>query len=251
MVKRFIRKQLNKAGYDIIKNQPPVEWPADFDEIHKEIIKKVIPYTMTSPERIYGLIESVRYITANKIEGAIVECGVWKGGSMLAIAESLLKSNSVSRHLFLYDTFEGMPPPSRNDISYNNKHAQTLLDENNNKEESVIWAYSTLETVKKTMALSSYPQNKIHYIKGKVEESIPATLPGPIALLRLDTDWYESTKHEMIHLYPKLVKGGVLLIDDYGFWKGARKAIDEYISENKIQILLNRLDYTGRIGIKI
>ena len=87
-------------------------------------------------------------------------------------------------------------------------------------------------------------------MKGKVEDSIPQTLPGKIALLRLDTDWYESTAHELKHLYPLLVPGGVIIIDDYGHWEGARKAVDEYIEANKLPLLLNRIDYTGRIGIK-
>ena len=77
---------------------------------------------------------------------------------------------------------------------------------------------------------------------------IPKYLPGEIALLRLDTDWYKSTQHELIHLYPLLVGSGVLIIDDYGHWQGAKKAVDEYFSDKKI--LLNRIDYTGRISIK-
>lgn len=100
------------------------------------------------------------------------------------------------------------------------------------------------------MALSHYPTQNIHYIKGKVEDTIPQNAPDQIALLRLDTDWYESTKHELVHLFPRLVKGGVLIIDDYGYWKGARKAVDEYIEENNLQILLSRMDETGRIAIK-
>ena len=80
---------------------------------------------------------------------------------------------------------------------------------------------------------------------------MPGYLPSGIALLRLDTDWYESTKHELEHLYPLLVSGGVIIIDDYGHWKGAKKAVDEYIKDNNLPLLLNRIDYTGRIGIKL
>jgi O-methyltransferase len=207
-------------------------------------------FTMTSQERIFGLIEAVKYIIGNKIEGDIVECGVWKGGSMLAAAETLLKFENSKRHLYLYDTFEGMSEPTELDISFNNEKANHLLNADKDKEKNLIWAFSSLETVKQTMSMLDYPSDNIHYIKGKVEETIPATLPEKIAILRLDTDWYESTKHELIHLFPRLVKGGVLIIDDYGFWKGARKAVDEYIVENKIQILLNRLDNTGRVGVK-
>jgi hypothetical protein len=100
------------------------------------------------------------------------------------------------------------------------------------------------------MAMTNYPQDKLNYVVGKVEDTIPETLPRKIALLRLDTDWYESTLHELNHLYPLLTEGGVLIIDDYGHWQGAKKAVDEYIEKNKLKILLNRIDYTGRIAIK-
>lgn len=250
MIKAFIRKQLHKRGYDIVKlNQ--VRWPIDFEERHKRIIEKVRPYTMTSPERIFGLLEAVNYIVRNNIEGSIVECGVWKGGSMLAVAEALSENNDSGRDLYLYDTFEGMSEPSEHDRDFANQKAEALLDTNRNKEENLVWAFSTLDTVKHTMSLGNYPERKIQYVKGKVEDTIPSTLPDKIALLRLDTDWYESTRHELEHLFPRLVKGGVLIIDDYGFWKGARKAVDEYINAMKIPVLLNRLDDTGRIAVKL
>lgn len=251
MIKEFIRKQFIKRGYDIVKINNSRQWPIDFDLDHKRIIEKVSPYTMTSPERIFGLIEAVKHLVKNNIQGDIVECGVWKGGSMLAVAETLVEKNEMHRELYLYDTYEGMSTPTEHDVNYTEEKAKDLLSIDQNKEENVVWAYSALNTVKQTMALSLYPENKIHYIKGKVEDTIPSVLPQKISLLRLDTDWYESTKHELTHLYPRLVTGGVLIIDDYGFWKGARKAVDEYILENKIQILLNRLDDTGRIAVKL
>jgi len=249
MIRDFIRKQLIKRGYDIIKLKQSQPHPVDFEEIHKKIIQKVQPFTMTSQERIFGLVEAVRYLATNGIQGDIVECGVWRGGSMLAIADVLSEMNDTTHELYLFDTFEGMPPPGENDTSFNKK-AEELLLTDVDKTEDLIWAYSSLESVKQTMSLTSYPQNKIHYIKGKVEDTIPLKQIDQICLLRLDTDWYESTKHELVHLFPKLIKGGVLIIDDYGFWQGARKAVDEYFTENKIQILLNRLDATGRIAIK-
>ncbi|MFL5739004.1 MAG: TylF/MycF/NovP-related O-methyltransferase [Flavisolibacter sp.] len=251
MLRRFIRKQLNKQGFDIIKTNKARQWPQDFDELHRSIIQKSEPFTMTSPERMFGLIEAVKYIQNNNIEGDIVECGVWKGGSMLAIAETLTRLNENNRKLFLYDTFEGMPPPSEADVSHMNQKAEDLLKTNEDKETNTVWAYSTLDTVKQTMMLSGYPEQKIQYVRGKVEETIPEVIPQKIALLRLDTDWYESTRHELIHLFPLLARGGVLIIDDYGYWKGARKAVDEYIASNHIRILLNRMDDTGRIAIKL
>ena len=247
----LIRKLFNKSGYDITRIHKEKTWPVDFEDWHKIIIQKAEPFTMTSRERMYGLIEAVKYIVHHNIEGDVVECGVWRGGSMLATAEALEHFNSTSRNLYLYDTYEGMPPPTDDDVSYADEKAEKMLKNEKDKEDSHIWATSSLERVKQTLSLSNYPSNLVHYIKGKVEDTIPGTIPQRIALLRLDTDWYESTKHELIHLYPRLVKGGVLIIDDYGFWKGARKAVDEYFRENNVQILLNRMDDTGRIAVKM
>jgi O-methyltransferase len=233
-----------------IKRIKPKPLPADFEDLHRKVVDRVQPFTMTSPERLFGLIEAIKYLHKNNISGDIVECGVWKGGSMMAVATVLKDLNDLDRNLFLYDTFEGMSAPTENDIAVTGEAAAAQLEKDHNKETNLVWAYSPLEEVKQNIESTNYPAQRIHYIKGKVEDTIPATMPGEIALLRLDTDWYESTKHEMIHLFPKLKKGGVLIIDDFGHWEGAKKAIVEYIEENKIQILLNRLDETGRIAIK-
>lgn len=242
MIKKIYRKIIDR-----LDNAP--KFPADFEEDHKRICERVAAYTMTSKERVFSLVEAVKYINRYNIEGDIVECGVWKGGSMLAIAETLENLNDNKRRLFLYDTFEGMPPPTSVDETFSGEDANELLNQDNSKK-GLIWAYSSLPTVKKTMELSKYPAHLINYVVGKVEDTIPKNLPQKIALLRLDTDWYESTRHELIHLFPLLVPGGVLIIDDYGFWKGARKAVDEYFKEYKVPILLGRIDDTGRIAIK-
>jgi hypothetical protein len=226
-------------------------FPPDFEKFHIDIITKVRPYTMTSNERLYGLIEAVKYIVHNNIEGDFVECGVWKGGSMMAIAETLVQLGITNKQLYLYDTFAGMTAPTEEDVDLMERDAASQLQQQQNiKTESVVWAYSGLDEVKSNISKINYPSNNIHFIEGDILKTIPANLPGKTALLRLDTDWYESTKHEMEHLYSLLVSKGVLIIDDYGFWKGSRKAVDEYLAANKISILLNRMDETGRIAIK-
>ena len=99
---------------------------------------------------------------------------------------------------------------------------------------------------------TGYPEEKIHFVQGRVEETIPASAPDSISLLRLDTDWYESTKHELVHLFPRLSPSGVIIIDDYGHWKGCRKAVDEYFDTgDHPQLLLNRVDYSCRIAVKV
>jgi hypothetical protein len=251
-MKNIIRKVLRAFNYDIVKFKTNLntEFPSDFSDDHIKIINKAKPFTMTSNERLFALIEAIKYITKNKIQGDIVECGVWKGGSMLAAAECLIQQNDKSRNLYLYDTYEGMSEPSELDETYYNEKAESLLSSNTDRSKNLVWAYSALDEVKNTMSLSSYSPDLIHYVKVKVEDTIPNIIPKKIALLRLDTDWYESTKHEMEHLFPLLQNGGVLIIDDYGHWKGARKAIDEYFIKYPSPFLLNRIDETGRMGIK-
>ncbi|HVU56201.1 MAG TPA: TylF/MycF/NovP-related O-methyltransferase [Puia sp.] len=250
-MKKWLGGQIEKhLGYTVTKKGKPKSLPPDFDPIHSAIYDKVKHNTMTSPERIYSLLEAVRYIETNQIPGAIVECGVWKGGSMMSVAEMLLHLGKPSRELYLYDTFEGMSAPEEIDKTYAGQSATELLAKDSNKERNDVWAYSTLETVQKGMHSTGYPQEKIHYVKGKVEDTIPSAIPSQIAILRLDTDWYESTRHELVHLYPLLSKAGVLILDDYGHWAGARKAVDEYFAEHKQPLLLNRIDETGRIAVK-
>ena len=260
-VKNLVKDYLKKLGFDVVKysqaeelNNNDVtqkEFPPDFDKEEIDIIREASPYTMTSPERIYALIQSVRYISKNNIDGDIVECGVWKGGSMMAAALTLSQIKDNNRHLYLFDTFEGMTEPTEKDLDYKGHSASTLLENSVKSDESSVWCYATLETVEETLQKTGYDREKLHFIKGKVEQTIPDKAPQNISILRLDTDWYESTRHELIHLFPRLSTGGVIIIDDYGFWKGSRLASDEYISQNNIKILFNRIDQAGRIGIKL
>lgn len=246
---RLVKKVLAAFNLELIVTGKADERYFDFEDIHKTIWNDVRNNTMTSKERIFGLIEAVKYVNKYNIEGAIVECGVWRGGSMMAVAKTLKSLNDTSRQLYLYDTYEGMTEPTAVDENVLTGSAKKILSKEN-KSTSRVWAYSALETVQQGMNSTGYPADNIHYIQGKVEDTIPGNVPEKIALLRLDTDWYESTKHELIHLFPRLQKGGVLIIDDYGFWKGSRKATDEYIAETNMQILLCRMDSTGRIAIK-
>jgi hypothetical protein len=110
---------------------------------------------------------------------------------------------------------------------------------------------ASLDDVREAVLGVGYPEERIHFVEGPVEQTVPEHAPTEIALLRLDTDWYASTKHELIHLYPRLETGGVLIIDDYGYWQGARQATDEYIAENDVPLLLNRIDVGARIAVKL
>lgn len=247
MIKAAVHKALRTFGLDMVRHRPNAEaYPPDFRSDELDIIRKVQPWTMTSAERIYALIQAVRYVSANGIPGAVVECGVWKGGSIAAAARTLLQLRDVNRDLYLFDTFEGMSEPTSRDFDYSGKQASDLLRE----ESRFKCADAPLATVKKVVYETGYPKDKIHFVSGKVEQTIPASAPDSISLLRLDTDWYESTKHELVHLFPRLAARGAIIIDDYGHWEGARQACEEYFAENHVPILLNRIDYTSRIGLK-
>lgn len=244
MLKKTVRGIINRLGYNLVKKVDSL--PGDFDKETIDTYILVKEYTMTSAERISSLCNAVRYLVKNDIAGDIVECGVWRGGSTMAAIDTLIKVGDTAREVYLYDTFEGMSEPSELDkTSFSGTSAAYLLEQYPD-----VKCVSTLEEVQHNVGNLKYPTQLIHYVKGKVEETIPGTIPAKIALLRLDTDWFESTRHELEHLYPLLVPGGVLIIDDYGHWEGARKAVDDYIAGNKLPLLLNRIDYTGRIAVK-
>ena len=250
-IKYTIRSFFFRLGYDI-KPRFNHESLADFENEYLEIINSVKNYTLTSPERMAALINSIQYIVKNQISGNIVECGVWRGGSMMLVAKVLLAMKKTEYDLYLFDTFEGTTKPSKHDLDY---LGNSMLDVWNKEfEGKKILPDSSdfvpLEEVKKNLFSTGYPKEKIHFIQGNVEDTIPKNAPEKISLLRLDTDWYKSTKHELNNLFPRLTPGGILIIDDYGQFQGSKKAVDEYFDENKIPSFLFRIDYTGRLCVK-
>ena len=250
-VRPKLKRLARSLGIESSRARRARSLPADFDEPTRRVIAAVNEYTMTGPERVQALVNAARYIVANGIEGDFVECGVWRGGSSMAVALTFKELGDVGRELYLYDTYEGMNAPTEHDVELDGKRADVTFADRRLSDDSSDWCRSPLDEVEQNLASTGYPRAKLHFVKGKVEDTIPAEMPnGAIALLRLDTDWYESTRHELEHLYPRLVRGGVLVIDDYGHWAGARKAVDDYIAEHKLCLLLNRVDYTARIAVK-
>jgi O-methyltransferase len=246
--RNILRNKLRATGYDIVRYQ---QTPIDVEKSVAETIREVRPYTLTSVHRLVALCEAVQYVVCNQIPGDIVECGVWKGGSMMAVARTLIQASDQNRHLYLFDTYEGMTSPSDRDISVQGELALDLLGQEDKTDANSVWCVSSLDEVRRAVGNVGYDPSKVHFVKGRVEETLPMMAPERISLLRLDTDWYESTRHEMEHLFPRLAKGGVLIVDDYGYWQGARRAVDEYIEENRLQILLHRIDETGRCAVKL
>jgi hypothetical protein len=227
------------------KGKRPVKLPSDYDEETRQIWEAVRDRTMTRHERVEFLIRAVRYVHRQSVPGAVVECGVWRGGSMLTVAHTLLRLGASDRDLYLFDTFEGMTEPTERDIRITQgKHADELLAARGPG--PMAWArpgkfVATLDDVREGFAALDYPQDRVHLIPGRVEDTVPQHAPDGISILRLDTDWYESTKHELAHLYQRLAPGGVLIIDDYGTWHGAKEATDEFLHDTGEPLLLTRV----------
>lgn len=243
-MKRLAQKIIRHLGYDIVR----YNFAPDITTQQQRIFARSRPYTLTSFERMAALSSAITHISEKSIPGDIVECGVWRGGSMMLAALTLLDLGEDSRHLHLYDTYEGMSKPTDFDKSHDGVSAQSQLD--GDPAMTDVGCLAALDDVKKNLHSTSYPAERIHFIQGKVEDTIPSHMPQQIALLRLDTDWYESTRHELEHLYPLLSPGGIMIIDDYGHWEGARKAVDEYFLKHPESTYLHRIDYTGRLLMK-
>jgi len=252
-MKALLKKLFRSLGYDIVPHrwsEVPVYKNMGFDEGFSELLIQCQKFTMTSDEKMFALHRATKYLSANNISGDIVECGVAAGGSMMMAALSMLAVRDTARTLWLYDTFAGMPKPTHWDVNYRGDLAESqwVSSERDGHND---WCYFALDTVRENMSKTGYPVNQVRYVKGKVEDTIPGEMPEKIALLRLDTDWYESSKHELEHLYPRLCEGGVLLIDDYGHWEGCRKATDDYFADSgRRKPLFNRIDRLGVLAIK-
>jgi hypothetical protein len=250
------RGYIRRFGVDFVRYVPSARddaggpLPRDFGPELVDTIRAVEQATMTSAERLAALVSSVEWIERRRLSGAVVECGVWRGGSMMVAARTLLGLGNGSRDLYLYDTFAGMTEPEEVDLHYDGRTAEQAMAENDPSAKSMSeWCNASLDVVRRNLESTGYPAERIHYIEGPVEETIPGTLPGSIALLRLDTDFYSSTRRELEHLYPLVVSGGVVIIDDYGAWQGARRAVDEFLLD-KPEIYLHRIDVTGRMFFK-
>jgi hypothetical protein len=238
---------LARANFELIVKPPPEVLEPEFEGY----LARCAQYTMTSDERMYSVFQASRYAAQAGIEGDIVECGVWRGGSSMMSALTLLAHESNrDRRFWLYDTFEGMPEPGANDFGLHGEDPAAEWQRNQRGDFNE-WCFAPLDDVRRNVLSTGLAPERIELVQGMVEETIPERVPERISLLRLDTDWYESSYHELSHLFPRLTRGGVLILDDYGHWGGVRKAVDQYLKEHGIKLLLHRIDYAGRLAIKI
>jgi len=249
-------RRLRGGAQEPVEQQPQQDAIAKtLDPFEADVVERTLKMSITSRPRILAIIDSVRYIVQRDIPGAFAECGVWRGGSVVAMILTLQEQGVTDRDIYLYDTFEGMTAPTEVDTSPLDPPAMETWKEAEAKGGRA-WEYYfdrevfNEDMVRENVLSTGYPTERVHFVRGKVEDTIPGTVPDRLALLRLDTDWYESTHHELVHLYPLVTPGGVLIIDDYGHWDGSRRAVDEYFSGQADPLLLSRIDYTGRIAIK-
>ena len=237
-MKYAVQRLANRLGYRITRLYGP-----DLSPGLKEAIVAARPYTTTQTDAIVALHDAVQHVVRAGVPGALVECGVWKGGSLLVIGRTLVELGVTDRDLYGFDTFSGMPPASEKDVRYDGTSGVDASAMN-------LDVAPSAERVRDLVLTSGIAAERLHLVSGRVEQTIPDSAPEQIALLRLDTDWYESTRHELEHLYPRLSPGGILIIDDYGHWEGARQATDEYLGQLERQPFLARVDYTVRIAVK-
>jgi len=224
------RRDVDRAGH------------ADLDEGTRAILERVRPFTLTPPDRVAALCGAVDYLVDHTVPGAFVECGLWKGGSLMAAALRLVQRSSTSRDLIGFDTFAGMTDPTAEDVDFAGVRQQPQGPG------AQLPVNAGLEAVTANLRSTGYPAARIRLEAGDVLETVPARAPEQIALLRLDTDWYASTRHELEHLWPRLAVGGVVILDDYGHYQSARRAADEFFAGTRV--FLQRVDYTARMAVR-
>lgn len=249
----LIDAALARAGWRLSRLPAPGELGRthpDLEPAFAELHATCASYTMTSVERMYALWQAVRHVVAADVPGDIVECGVWRGGSSMLAAMTLLQAGDTERRVHLFDTFAGMSEPTARDVDVSGAVMTDEWERHRDDSRSPILARAGIDDVRANLRRTGFPASRLEFVEGPVEETVPACAPERIAVLRLDTDWYESTRHELEHLWDRLTPGGVLIVDDYGHWAGAREAVDEFMAGLDNAPACWRVDYTGRVAVK-
>ena len=254
-LKQLVQSLFNALGFDIrrSRNGIPPATPVELSESERRFVSYIVnnSLSMSTWEGLWATAMACTYVINSKIDGDFVECGVWRGGNAI-LAAMIFTSHNCDKKIYLFDTFEGMTAPSQRDRdSLGGKLALAEYLRNSRSDHNA-WCYASVSEVEFNFRKAGLLNENIVFVKGDVEHTLCdcSQLPEKIALLRLDTDWYASTKKELEILYPRVCAGGVLIIDDYGHWAGAKEAVDEYFSADIGRPLLQYVDYTRRMGIK-
>lgn len=221
----------------------------DTNTERKEVLKKIREYTHVNYSRLKFLWDVVEKSSIHGPRGAFVETGVWRGGCA-GLMSYISKKYGYKNSLYFFDSFEGLPQP-------------TFKDGVDAKKFSNSKTLGKLKSIQKVKAEESYIQEllfdklkinsvKVNIVKGWFQNTLPIykNKIKKIAILRLDGDWYESTKTSLVNLYDLVIKGGYVVIDDYFYWDGCKKAVDEFILDRKLNITLKRQDSSGAYFVK-
>lgn len=248
-MRKLVKAALKPLGFTIerICSNPSFHVP-EIADWQAEVVGIGSRYSMTTIERQWALVQAIEHVHRNGIDGDIVECGVWRGGNLI-IAGLVQQRLGRATPIWGYDTFEGMSAPTDVDRALHYHEIASETFEKTKRGEFSDWCYSSIDQVRANLG-RHVPQAEVRLVRGKVEDTLrdPANLPERIAVLRLDTDWYESTKAELEVLYPRLAPGGVLIIDDFGDWAGAKLAVEEYFARRPVW--LHRVDRACRLAVK-
>jgi len=238
---------LRISGANAAEKRFPVEITGEDQMIFRYVREKNL--STSSDERLFATIMACRYVAERNIDGDFVECGVWRGGNSI-IAADVFKRLASPKCVWLFDTFAGMTEPTAVDVNFLGQSAEAKFQVSKRDHHSE-WCYSPTEEVEANFSNVGLLSEKVRFVKGDVGQTLsgPGELPGAISVLRLDTDWYESTKICLEALYPRLAAGGVLILDDYGHWGGARKAVDDYFA-SRPRPFLQYVDQAARVGVK-
>ena len=271
MSKRIISALLKSFGFTIQtlnKQSRDDDWKKTrkFDLSHEifEQIKIIRPYSMMPYINLAILYEQAVFFEKNRIEGDFVECGVWKGGSVGLMALANLKYGNTRRHIHLFDIFDDICEP---DPEVDGERAIKAVKElTGRKDLEVSGRLKPLEGVYDSLggkgtleenrhlleSLLGYDRNYIHYHKGWFQETVPKDEKNieNIAILRLDGDFYASTKVCLEYLHDKVVPNGLIIIDDYGTYEGCKKAVDEFRMKKNIKSFLHYSNQDCRYWFK-
>lgn len=260
LMKQIVGSLVNSLGFEIRRKSSHIRrtghygFGYDLEQEAYDNILKVLSHTMVGYERLMTLYHQAVFCERNGVPGSFVECGTWKGGAVGLMALANLQHANKRRHLHLFDSFEGVPEP---DAAVDGEAALAVAREVGGGTDGQLvglpLSVGTLEANKELLERTiGYDADYLHYHKGWFQNTLPerAHEVGEIAILRLDGDWYASTKICLDYLFDRVVTGGFVIIDDYGSYDGCRKAVDEFIQARGLKSFLNHVDFTGRYLIK-